>query len=435
MLVLVITILCSLIFGHIKSEDQCNGLYSNYFQHLSTKTPYRFVANHNTEPINFEGCKAWKIWLVQRHGTRTPGKELDQFVKNRLPEIQKDIVNNLIECKLCNEDEIKSWTSHKELDNQKRLTEEGEDELLSIAERMQLRFPNLLNQPFENTNFLFRFTDTQRTKVSAKQFATGLFGRNEVKKVVFEEPLAKDPLLRFYKVCQKWRKEVKKSSTASIEYQNFIESQLTNNTLKSLSSRLGLDYTLTFNDAKNMYTYCAFETAWEKNKVSPWCSIFNKSDLMLLEYSEDLKYYLIDGYAYELSYKQACVLLKNAIEYFDDPHLTSKNGIFYFTHSGTILKMLGVLGLYKDEHKLKHDNYFEMENRQWRTSKIDAFGSNIAFVLYKCNNNETKILTLHQEKIVHLDGCEDGLCSYDRFKQLFATEIQNCDFDKMCNID
>jgi len=45
--------------------------------------------------------------------------------------------------------------------------------------------------------------------------------------------------------------------------------------------------------------------------------------------------------------------------------------------------MLGLLGLYKDEHKLKHDNYFKMENRLWRTSKIDPFGSNIAFVLYK----------------------------------------------------
>lgn len=49
------------------------------------------------------------------------------------------------------------WSSHKELDDLKRLTQEGEDELLAIAERMQLRFPNLLNQPFENTNFLVKF--------------------------------------------------------------------------------------------------------------------------------------------------------------------------------------------------------------------------------------------------------------------------------------
>jgi hypothetical protein len=59
--------------------------------------------------------------------------------------------------KLCNEDEIKSWTSHKEIDDQKRLTKEGEDELFAIAERMQLRFPNLLNQPYENTNFLVKY--------------------------------------------------------------------------------------------------------------------------------------------------------------------------------------------------------------------------------------------------------------------------------------
>lgn len=58
--------------------------------------------------------------------------------------------------KLCNEDQIKLWKPHKEMDDQKRLTQEGEDELLAIAERMQLRFPHLLNQPYENTNFLVK---------------------------------------------------------------------------------------------------------------------------------------------------------------------------------------------------------------------------------------------------------------------------------------
>lgn len=57
---------------------------------------------------------------------------------------------------LCNKDEIKSWTPHEEIDDLKRLTKEGEDELLAIAERMQLRFPHLLNQPYENTNFLVK---------------------------------------------------------------------------------------------------------------------------------------------------------------------------------------------------------------------------------------------------------------------------------------
>lgn len=58
---------------------------------------------------------------------------------------------------LCNTDDIKSWMCHKEMDSQKRLTKEGEDELFTIAERMQLRFPHLLDQPYENTNYLVTF--------------------------------------------------------------------------------------------------------------------------------------------------------------------------------------------------------------------------------------------------------------------------------------
>jgi len=73
---------------------------------------------------------------------------------------------------------------------------------------------------------------------------------------------------------------------------------------------------------------------------------------------------------------------------------------------------------------------------------LDVWWVKILCLIYHCNlvicrcyNNETKILTLHQERIVHLNGCKDGLCSYDKFKQVFATELQNCNFDEMCNID
>lgn len=55
--------------------------------------------------------------------------------------------------------------------------------------------------------------------------------------------------------------------------------------------------------------------------------------------------------------------------------------------------------------------------------------------MFRCSNNESKILTLHQERIVHLKGCEDSLCSYDVFKRLYETQLKNCDFDQMCNID
>lgn len=69
--------------------------------------------------------------------------------------------------------------------------------------------------------------------------------------------------------------------------------------------------------------------------------------------------------------------------YFVNSSKGIPHGIFYFTHSGTLLKLLAHLGLYKDAKPLT----FIMQNdRHWKVSKIDAFGSNIAFVKYRYFN-------------------------------------------------
>lgn len=57
--------------------------------------------------------------------------------------------------------------------------------------------------------------------------------------------------------------------------------------------------------------------------------------------------------------------------------------IIYFTHSGSILKMLAHLNLYKELQHLVHVEQEVKENRSWKVSKIDAFGTNLAFVLHK----------------------------------------------------
>lgn len=55
----------------------------------------------------------------------------------------------------------------------------------------------------------------------------------------------------------------------------------------------------------------------------------------------------------------------------------------YFAHSGTLLKMLAHLGLYGGDETLTAENYERNVDRKWRTSLIDSFGSNLAFVLFK----------------------------------------------------
>lgn len=72
-------------------------------------------------------------------------------------------------------------------------------------------------------------------------------------------------------------------------------------------------------------------------------------------------------------------ILTNSTGCFRDDTLPPNT--FYFTHSGTILKLLSHLGLYKDPQPLTADSF--SKPRLWKTSKIDAFGSNLAFILYK----------------------------------------------------
>lgn len=117
---------------------------------------------------------------------------------------------------------------------------------------------------------------------------------------------------------------------------------------------------------------------------------------------------------------------------FYRPTSTHPNATFYFTHSGTILKLLSHLGLYKDDFVLTHNDFGK--KRMFETSKIDAFASNINFVLYECSDGEPKILTMHQEQVVTIPGCPaDELCKLSVLKTIFEESLQ-CDFDEICQL-
>ena len=66
---------------------------------------------------------------------------------------------------------------------------------------------------------------------------------------------------------------------------------------------------------------------------------------------------------------------------------------FYFGHSTTILPLFAVLGLFRDPLPLTSDVSFwnssssssTVNERQFRSSRIDPMSSNVAFTLYDCN--------------------------------------------------
>uniref|UniRef100_A0A6P7FWI8 Multiple inositol polyphosphate phosphatase 1 n=1 Tax=Diabrotica virgifera virgifera TaxID=50390 RepID=A0A6P7FWI8_DIAVI len=430
----VLLLICFLVSFSI----ECTNYGYPFENHLAQMTPYRIVSNKSFDRIEYRGCTPKKIWMMVRHGTRNPKYSVIEQMLARLPEIRKLLVESTSlpndHVKNRDLDLLRKWKLTLDVDDKNKLTHEGEEEMLVLAERMQSRFPELFDEVYSNTSYKFKYTHSQRTLRSAYFFAAGLFGKATAKDVWFPAPLRKDPILRFYKLCDKWNVEVKKNPAALREVTIFENGPEMAKLVKEVNKNLALeDNEVNKDDVLLMYQMCAFETAWNKKRKSPWCALFTGENLKVLEYLRDLKYYWQDGYGHELSYKQACPAFRDMSNFLQTKTRFPRVNV-YFTHSGTLLKMIAHVGLYKDEEHLTAKNYDTARDRKWRTGLLDTFGTNLAFVAFECGR-DTKILTMHQENIVRLPACPNtDLCSLKTFRDHYFQSLSKCDFGEMCHL-
>ncbi|KPJ06196.1 Multiple inositol polyphosphate phosphatase 1 [Papilio machaon] len=235
--------------------------------------------------------------MVVRHGTRLPSAKDILGMNSVLEDLKHEILlqNRIGKGPLNSEqlDDFEKWYNKLEIEKEKFLTYEGQNEMILLAERTLKRFPNAIKREYNNNTFEFRYTATQRAQQSARYFTVGLFDKKISQQVVFAPATKIDMVLR------------------------------------------------------------------------------------VLEYYIDLKHYWLDGYGFDLTYRQACILMKNLFERFRGD---GANATFLFAHSGTLLKLLTHLELYKPERPLTGESM--NKDRAWRASDIDCFASNLAFVLY-----------------------------------------------------
>lgn len=278
---------------------------------LGTKTPYRHVFRElENNPVELEGCRVKKTWGLFRHGTRNPKTEVIDAMHRDLVEIRNEILQHK---KLCRKELelFKAWTPAwiDPDDDEKLLVKEGADELLQIGRRFRQRYGRALPERYNSKDFYFKFTKTERAENSARNFTLGLFG--QVEDIQFPEALSKDPVLRFYKLCERWRLDIKHNPEAFHEVNLWYKSKIMKQQIKYVSKKIG-----TYLDADSIYLIyqtCAFETSWTKRYVSPWCLLLDRYTIEALVFGEDLEYYWIDGYGHELTYAQACNAFKDLL--------------------------------------------------------------------------------------------------------------------------
>ena len=404
---------------------------------MSTKTGYTQLvkALPPAERLSVPGCEAEHLWTVVRHGTRYPSVKAIRLMTGALPELKERILSAAVtgEGQLCPQDLrlLQDWTVELQESQEKLLHEEGQREMMLLGERWRLRLPDLL-QNYEETRHRLRTTRTQRCVDSGHSFVTGVWPGLTKDEIVWEEPAeGHDPVIRFYKLCQAWVRDVKKNSEANIEKVKFEQSELMTEVLRSLEQVLGFEVSL--QEAELMYLMCNFDLAWDPASPSPWCRVFTDRQLQVLEYREDLEYFWIDGPGFEVTRRQSCVLLADALRTFQDIAAghTKSRGSFYFTHSGALLKLLAFLNVFNDDEPMKSDNFEQMKERKWKTSHIGPFGGNIALVLQKCGDKDFKVGLFVNEVLTAVPGCDGDWCSLERFAALYPSE--QCNFAEICD--
>lgn len=187
-----------------------------------------------------------------------------------------------------------------------------------------------------------------------------------------------------------------------------------------------------------MFEACRFGVALSNDAT--WCSVFHQSELELLEYRQDMRYFWRYGHGRSVNYLPACGLLGDVIgsikRLISSGLKTGKRVFLRFGHSRTILPFITLLGLYKDEEDLLAHNYHQFRhNRKWRLSQINPFSSNIVFTLFSCQNGGHKMQITLNERPLAVPGCDGTLCDPRQFIRRWRAVADSCDFHEICHAE
>jgi len=395
------------------AENACPYLFTG------TKTGYLAVLNDDTAAVEHEGCEtAHSVWFLARHGTRYPSAMAMGPMRKQLPKIRDQVVGNhkVGRGDLCDRDlnNLVEWKFNLTSDDELLLTESGMEEMKGLGKRWRKRLQNLVDKMLINNN-TFGFTDTQRTKESARQFEEGLLNTTDV---CMRLPVSNTDLLHFYKTCEKYKEAIFQKRKSEKEVKKLFRSYNLPSlklVVENVNKRLGYhNKTVSLKAVELMWDMCRWEMSWWKSDWA-WCAIFTRQEMKLFEDNEDLFFHYQDGYAYNITREMTGVLLSDLLSKLKEDN-GGDNNRFYFAHSETFLPFLARLGIARDDPPLSVDNL--PEDRNWKTSLIGGESSNLAVVGMRCGG-ENKIKFYLNERVINVDGCKDSLCDAAEFRAKF----------------
>ncbi|KAH9516844.1 multiple inositol polyphosphate phosphatase 1 isoform X1 [Dermatophagoides farinae] len=425
-------------------------LEGSKYRLFSTKTTYLTAREEIRKifpsewPNEIEQCTPVYMFFLNRHSIRYPSaKEINKF----------NILLNTFREELLNSGKLSyrmfiylaTWRFRMSEVDDNHVSYTGKLETAQTAKIFYKLFPTLLD--IDKINFDVGISTKIRTEETADAFIGSLINiqldrgqnlesKNEIKQTKFKK-FSKDVLMS-HKKCKGLIIDSSGSKIPkSQKYLKLLESKPIKMMLINFSQRNGLEYTIKIESLIMLYKACSYETAIFA--FSPWCHLFTQSELKIIEYLLDVDEYH-DAYQIQPHRKMACSIigdLQSKLETIIRQETTT-NTTLYFSHENLLSKVFSYFGLFNKfpEINLSPDDtrICIPDNREWRSSLVVPFGTNFVAILYKCNHQAYKVLTLVNEIPVIVRGCNSSLCDIDKFFNEFHNERIECDLPKICKI-
>lgn len=217
---------------------------------FSTKTAYEWAHPDNyvnyvkneLSSVQVDGlkCPASQISFVARHGSRYPSDGVTEKIYDLYDKINGNM-NKDTNPEFVNWPDLKVFPIHVA----GLLVQRGKEELNDLGIRLSGKLSDLLIDQGHDQfpkRFAFRSSLSERAQTSAKAFFEGMLEARNITASI--DLKSNDTLVKFYKKCKRYIKEVVDNPTAHMQYEMYKNGPRIQKIGDKMASKLGIDRSL-----------------------------------------------------------------------------------------------------------------------------------------------------------------------------------------------
>ncbi|XP_048407028.1 multiple inositol polyphosphate phosphatase 1b isoform X1 [Stegostoma tigrinum] len=423
----------------------CSASGFPWAEHYGTKSRYEGLGAAplpGTSWLAPANCTALQLNALIRHGTRYPTKknvprmrEIHQLIREQGDQGNNSLVQALVGWHM--------WYNERMDGNLHPL---GTSEMARLAKQLAASFPTLFTaRTYRGSRLKFVTSSKHRCVNSTRSFIQGLESHLNLRDQVGGQWEVNDRLLRFFDHCQKFINRVENNNTALHQVELFKRGPEMEGVMRNMGKKLGISpEALTTNMVEAAFYLCIYEFIL-KGIVSPWCDVFEKEDVEILEYLGDLKQYWKRSYGYKINGLSSYKLFQDLFQYMDQTieesernQSISHTAVVRFGHAETLLPVLTLMGYFKDDNPLLANNFEAQKGRKFRSGWISPFAANLVLVLYSCSGarglgDKYKLQLFLNEKPLPFPHSGNLVTDYEDVKYSYEHLTESLKFNNVCD--